>query len=394
MNLSAFPGLAGECFGSFISETRSSQSVSAVLKDFILGPFAQCKATITTTPSTTAFALDGTGTQTVTYTAVVDAVGTVTLTGKVRFFFCTPAQLTGGVCSSGGTQVSLKDLTQTTPGHASATSDASPFITTTGTYCWRRVYEPAAGSPYSSVSDSATTECFIVVEAKISIGPSATNGIFENHTFPITVQQDPGTGTFGPAPNGTKPTVTLTNDATSNYINVTDNCASAGTTSGSCTVTFTSSTPGTVTGHATVTFSVGGVSVTRATDNTHGSTGDATKVFVAGSLAWFKDDNAGNPLAGATFQACRTLDRSGNPVSGECMTGILDNSSPDTNPVAGQFKIEGLRLGTWEVTETAAPPGFAPDPTTRSAVLTLTDPNATISIHFVNQRPIVKITGF
>lgn len=169
LNLSAFPGLAGECFGSFLSETRSSQSVSAVLKDFVLGPFAECKATITTSPSSTSLVLNGSGTQTVTDSAVVDGVGTLTPTGSVTFFFCTPAQLTPantGTCTSGGTEVSTNALSQTTPGHASAgPSSASPAITAVGKYCWRGVYNPAAGSPYSQVTDAGENECLTVTDS-------------------------------------------------------------------------------------------------------------------------------------------------------------------------------------------------------------------------------------
>lgn len=41
-------GLQFECFGSFLDETRSSQSITAVLKDFVLGGFEQCSAAIVT----------------------------------------------------------------------------------------------------------------------------------------------------------------------------------------------------------------------------------------------------------------------------------------------------------------------------------------------------------
>src|SRR5207245_6387244 len=56
----------------------------------------------------------------------------------------------------------------------------------------------------------------------------------------------------------------------------------SGTTdpSGHFSVTFTSQSAGIVTGHATASLTVSGVSLSRATDNTHGSTGDAVKRFV------------------------------------------------------------------------------------------------------------------
>ena len=45
LDLDLFQNLAGECFSSFLLETRSSQSVDAVLKDFVLGSFQQCGIT-------------------------------------------------------------------------------------------------------------------------------------------------------------------------------------------------------------------------------------------------------------------------------------------------------------------------------------------------------------
>jgi hypothetical protein len=49
IDLAAFAGLSAECFASFSSETRSSQSPTATLKDFVVGEFQACQSTITTT---------------------------------------------------------------------------------------------------------------------------------------------------------------------------------------------------------------------------------------------------------------------------------------------------------------------------------------------------------
>jgi hypothetical protein len=171
---SQFPGLAGECFASFFSETRSSQSTDAVLKDFIGGAFQPCESGIVTTPSSTSIVKGGS----VTDHAVVTGTGAGTPTGKVKFFICSPAQLTDGKCSSDGTQVtggsSGGDLTGETltpvsgePTKAEATS-GSFTPTTVGTWCWRGEYVPAAGSQYKASSDFATTECVNVVDVAIS----------------------------------------------------------------------------------------------------------------------------------------------------------------------------------------------------------------------------------
>jgi hypothetical protein len=251
------------------------------------------------------------------------------------------------------------------------------------------------------------------VDARISIGPDDTNSVGESHTFTIMVDQNDGlpagamggdgASGFGPAPDGTTVTVTLSDTPT----NVVDTCGGIGTVNGACTVTFTSNVAGTVVGHASVTFAVGGVSLTRATDSTHGSTGDATKVFVSGSITWTKVDNAGSLQGGATFEVCRThnLDTSTDPDTfvdidpDVCLTVVDDvdgvaGGTLDEDSDPGEFKLGGLRLGRYTVHETAAPPGFEPDPDTPTVELTLANPDATIATAFVNNRPILKITGF
>src|SRR5437899_1518868 len=49
------------CFSSFLLETRSSQSTSAVLKDFVLGGFPECHISLTKGCQCTAFHPDGSG---------------------------------------------------------------------------------------------------------------------------------------------------------------------------------------------------------------------------------------------------------------------------------------------------------------------------------------------
>ncbi|TMH25713.1 MAG: hypothetical protein E6H61_01175 [Betaproteobacteria bacterium] len=49
------------CFSSFLLETRSSQSTSAVLKDFVLGAFPECHISLTKGCQCTAFHADGSG---------------------------------------------------------------------------------------------------------------------------------------------------------------------------------------------------------------------------------------------------------------------------------------------------------------------------------------------
>src|SRR5215212_10082128 len=80
INLDAFPALQGACFSSFLAETRSSASVTATLKDFVLGQFNTCPhVSITKTPNDTEVC-NGDVT---TYTYVINNPTTFTLSGTV-----------------------------------------------------------------------------------------------------------------------------------------------------------------------------------------------------------------------------------------------------------------------------------------------------------------------
>src|SRR5215213_10105300 len=97
INLSALK-LGDRCFSSVASETRSSTSTTAVLKDFILGKFGSCTTSLVTTPG------DGSGTAltgpltipkdpndaaiSVRDRAAVSVTGTTSFAGSVAFFLC------------------------------------------------------------------------------------------------------------------------------------------------------------------------------------------------------------------------------------------------------------------------------------------------------------------
>ncbi|MCI0582589.1 MAG: prealbumin-like fold domain-containing protein [Chloroflexi bacterium] len=136
------------------------------------------------------------------------------------------------------------------------------------------------------------------VDAYITISPDEdTNEVGDDHTFTINVYQDDGIAAgdggdgvegFGPAPDGTIVTVSLTdaNGAAASVIE--DTCAADaidppdtdGTVGGACTVTISSASAGKVTASATVTFDVGTVELTRATDGEGNNSDVAVKFFV------------------------------------------------------------------------------------------------------------------
>lgn len=74
-----------------------------------------------------------------------------------------------------------------------------------------------------------------------------------------------------------------------------------------------------------------------------------------GRLVWSKVDEDGAPLAGATF----TLTKGAQVVSVPDNTGQAGYSGQDTNPAVGVFAVEGLDFGTWVLTETVVPQGYA-----------------------------------
>ena len=125
--------LASECFSSFVAETRSSTSTNAQLKDFVLGQFQPCGATIVTAPSVGAGGEVSPG-DPVTDIATVLGSGVAnppTPTGNVTFFLCSFAagstDLCDGTAGKEGTQVgSPVPLASSAPpqGEASATSAA------------------------------------------------------------------------------------------------------------------------------------------------------------------------------------------------------------------------------------------------------------------------------
>jgi hypothetical protein len=231
------------------------------------------------------------------------------------------------------------------------------------------------------------------VTASIAISPSETNGIGEPHTFTVLVTADDGTG---PDPvQGVSPVVTIDPSLTI----VEDNCATTGTNaSGQCTVIVNSDQAGTFVASASVTFSYMGVTLSRDTDPATATpagpdgSGPATKIYVDGSLRWYKVDGNGDPLGDATFEICRTADRFGTDIDpDECYT-VIDNDTtasatqwPDSDGNDGVFLAANLPLGYWTIQETIAPPGYRGDYDLRGPfLLDLSNPDRVISEPWVN----------
>jgi hypothetical protein len=202
--------LGGECFASFASETRSSTSTTATLKDFVLGGFGDCGSSTVTTPQDsggTTIGTDGisigTGSVQVKDSAEVKASGSSTIkpTGTVSFSLCGPLADPAATCTTGGATVGTAKALSGTDNPATVVSDLAT-VTSAGRYCFRANYsgDTAKGIPESS--DSSTGECFVVNPVKPTLTTSAGddvvlgNPVTDTATLSGTANQ-PGSGGGG-----------------------------------------------------------------------------------------------------------------------------------------------------------------------------------------------------
>jgi hypothetical protein len=162
VNLSTL-GLAGECFSSVASETRSSTSTTATLKDFVLGQFASCNASMTTQVSNAGPVTPGTS---ITDTAtIVGSSPSHDPSGDVTFFLCSGVAAGGSCPSPSGTSIGTGTLIGNLAGTSTATSPAvntaaSPLGP--GHYCFRAEWPGDLNYTTPLSETNSTTECFDV----------------------------------------------------------------------------------------------------------------------------------------------------------------------------------------------------------------------------------------
>lgn len=139
----------------------------------------------------------------------------------------------------------------------------------------------------NSVSDE-DSKTVKVVGANISIDPlTATNYINSPHTFTVTVMKNDGSGWVPAAGEHADFFLTDNGGAIAVLDSALSTCDDVGANTdalGQCTIVLNSATAGTITIHATVDVVIGSETLTRATDGTLGSSGDAVKTYVAGAL--------------------------------------------------------------------------------------------------------------
>src|SRR4029453_6066580 len=235
---------------SIASETRSSTSTTAQLKDFILGGFGKCESGLTTTPQyrtgtnpdtyaniTASLSLTG-GSITVRDEAVLTITGSSSWSGNLNFYLCGPGTTTSLAdgCLSGGAGPFLPDSGNPVTGGTAAVTKHSvtTTVTTPGVYRWRAEFTaitnnvPSVTEPAAN-STGDVSECFTVRSpSKISTqqfwtpNDKATvtwsGGPIASATLTFTLYQNDATHDCDS--NGAATPVTLT--ANSNVFNLTN----------------------------------------------------------------------------------------------------------------------------------------------------------------------------
>ncbi len=106
---------------------------------------------------------------------------------------------------------------------------------------------------------------------------------------------------------------------------------------------------------------------------TLGLTQDETLTFVdpLGSVTWLKHDAAGNPARRRDLPTRRRNRRRRPGRRGRALPEtVVDNGTNDTDPAAGVIKVVNVPIGTYTVTETAAPTGYVLDATPKKFTIT------------------------
>ena len=99
-----------------------------------------------------------------------------------------------------------------------------------------------------------------------------------------------------------------------------------------------------------------------------------------GSLAWeSRKATDGTLQGGATFTV------SPNPLTGSGTLTIADGDGNDAAATAGQIQINNVLLGSYTITETITPAGWAPDTdTTRAQTVSSVNLNVVVGTQGVN----------
>lgn len=117
-----------------------------------------------------------------------------------------------------------------------------------------------------------------------------------------------------------------------------------------------------------------------------------------GALAWVKTDaNGGAKICGATFSLDRVKNAAGGSVD-EAAVSVVDNCGQagyaglDEDADPGGFLVTGLKTGTYELKETAAPTGYTAVSTDIRTVVIDSTTTMSLEAAFTNTRRTVDVT--
>jgi hypothetical protein len=339
-------GLANKCFSSVASETRSSTSTTATLKDFVLGNLQNCGSTTTTQSNITGSTSIGTGSVAVSDSATVAVKDITPWSGTVQFHLRGPIGTALEVSTDIGTPVAVSNSTPT------VSSPGSTTVTAAGDYCWSAHFHSTTSGVTDS-NDDGTNECFTVTPVTPALPTTAGDDVTLGNPVTDTAalsgtSNQPGTPAINPitagAPAGGTITFTLLKADCTTLATGTGTNPQSVTVSGNGTygpVSFTPDAAGTYHWKATYTPASGDPNNLGSTFNSDCSDANETVVVtsVASSMtsaqSFIPNDSAtvsapaGGNLAGSvTFKVYESADCSGTAIYTQSVA--VSGSSPQT----------------------------------------------------------------
>jgi len=306
-------GLGDRCFASVASETRSSTSTTATLKDFILGGFGDCTSHIATQSTPTGSTSIGGGSVTTSDSATVTVAGVSTWAGSVQF-------------SLNGTNIgSPVAVSNTTP---TVSAPGTNTVTAAGHYCWSATFT-ATTTGVPPATDDGTNECFDVTPVTPTLTTQAGAG-------PV-VLGNPISDTANLSGTANKPGTPVINPTT------------AGGPAGG-TITFTAYGPNNCT---TVAFTSSAVAVSG--DGTYGPV--SFTPTAVGTYHWFASYSGDSPNTNGTTHNGDCLDTSEDvvvtsvPSSMTSAQSFIPNDSATISAPAGGALAGSVLFQVYESTD-------------------------------------------
>jgi hypothetical protein len=282
------PTLTGQtaCFSDFLAETRSSQELTATLKDYTTGRFDICVNPTVSTQQTagghTAAAQTILAGSSVSDQATLSGAILGTPGGSIEYVLSSGTDCKGTVVYDSG-QLPLQN--------GVVPPSASVPLSTVGQYEWQAFYsgDTSSGGRNRAGQSTCGDEPLVVVDANIGITPvTAVNAVNDQHTFDVSANAlAPAGQTVSFAAIAT--TLTNTLGPAAQVISNTCGTPTVNGYTASCAVTIDSATSATYTLDASDVITINGLQITRSTaqgaNHGPGGTGTATKNYVDASVA-------------------------------------------------------------------------------------------------------------